>query len=80
MKLTKNCLRRVEVSARDVADFNSKWPCAGIPERACWFEFDCNGSLCDMSSHLVSDSFRGDGNALNALSQDAQKLISIPNL
>lgn len=31
-----------------------------------------------MSAHLMGDSFQGDGNALNALSHDAEKLISIP--
>lgn len=73
----------VRVWSRDVAAFNSKWPCAGIPERACWFQFDYrNGDLVDMSPHLYSDKFEGDGNALAALSHDAQAFASTvyPNL
>ena len=64
-------ITEVRVSAREVSTFNSQWPCAGIPERACWFQFDRN-DLCDLSPHLMGDRFDGDGNALNALSQDAQ--------
>ncbi len=64
---------QVNVSAREIADFNSSWPCADIPERSAWFRFERrNGDLVDMSAHLYSDFFRGDGNALNALSQDAK--------
>lgn len=63
----------VNLTARDVADFNRRWPCSDIPERRCWFEFaNRNGDLVDMSPHLMDF----DGPALLALSQDAQRFAN----
>ena len=55
----------ISVSAREVEQFKSKWPCSGIPSKAVSFTFDKrNGDLVDCSS-------RADGPAMVALSQDA---------
>lgn len=62
----------VLVSADDVAVFNSRWPCSPIPEKRLVFNFASNGDLVD----IYPDSSKFDGDALLALSQDAQKLLS----
>ena len=60
----------VTVSGQEVADFNSRWPCSPIPENRISFEFDKrNDDLVD----ITPDSSAFDGDALLALSQDAQE-------
>ncbi len=61
----------IAVSAQDVADFNNLWPCSNIPEVAVQFDFDPNG-LVDIRFSNGVDSSEYDGEALLALSQDAQ--------
>ncbi len=59
----------VSISARDVSDFNDRWPCSPIPERGIWAQFDKrNGDLVDLSP----DTSSFDGEALLALIQDGQ--------
>jgi len=58
--------RKVICSRADVADFNSRWPCSTLRNRAYWFEFDLNGDLVDTD---VPE--HDDGPAAVALSQDA---------
>jgi hypothetical protein len=70
MRTTKSFPGRVFVSRQDVENFNSKWPCSPIPEKACFFDFQ-KGDLVDMSDHLREC----DGAALLALSQDAQAML-----
>lgn len=61
------CFFSVSVSEREVSEFKAKWPCSGLPERSIWFQFQkSNGDLVDLSPSDI------DGEALLALSQDAQ--------
>jgi hypothetical protein len=71
MKVQDNgCFYSVTVSAFEVDNFNSRWPCSPIPRRSIWFQFDKrNGDLVDIRPGLSQDF---DGDALLALSQDAQ--------
>ena len=61
----------VTVSADQVAYFNSTWPCSPIPEQDITFVYQSNGDLVDIESETDSSEF--DGDALLALSHDAQK-------
>jgi len=60
----------VTVSAEQVRFFNSTYPCSPIPEEDITFEFQ-GTDLVDIISETPSEEF--DGDALLALSQDAQK-------
>ncbi len=63
------CFYSVSVSAAEVENFKSTWPCSGLPGHAIWFQFDKrNGDLVD----IKPDSNNFDGPALLALSNDAQ--------
>ena len=65
------CFYSVSVSAREVEDFKSRWPCSGLPDHAVTFQFDkTNGDLVDIWPSAIADQF--DGDAAIALSQDAQ--------
>lgn len=60
---------RVVVSIDDVRRFKSVWPASGIPTRSMWFDFNKDrGDLVDTNAPDA-----GDGSALLALSEDAQK-------
>ena len=61
---------KVTVSARQVANFNDTWPCSPIPEEPITFHYQ-DTDLVDIESATPSELF--DGDALAALSQDAQK-------
>lgn len=61
---------KVTVSADQVADFNSTWPCSPIPEENITFHYQ-GTDLVDIESETPSELF--DGDALVALSYDAQK-------
>lgn len=62
----------VRVSRQEVVAFNTRWPCSEIPERSVYFEFDKrNGDLLDM------EPFDMDGEAVRALSEDAQKFAGL---
>ena len=70
---------RVKVSAHEVAQFKSQWPCSGLPDDTSFtFEFDTNGDLVDLYARRINgfsyDTHECDGPALVALSQDAQAL------
>jgi hypothetical protein len=61
---------QVAVPVGDVSDFNRGWPCSNIPVKAIAFTFDSrNGDLVD----IEPDSSSFDGDALVALSHDAQE-------
>jgi hypothetical protein len=66
----------VAVSAQDVANFNSSWPCSNVPEIGIKFEFDRRGNLVDIICADGRDSTDFDGEALLALSHDAQNHLS----
>jgi hypothetical protein len=72
------CFYTVTMSAREVAEFNSSWPCSTIPERPIWFQFHkSSGDLVDTSNNLRDV----DGYELSALAEDcrnygAKKLLS----
>lgn len=72
MKFHDNgCFYSVSVTAREVSDFAERWPCANLPDRSVWFQFDkSNGDLVDMQPNLEEQG--ADGGAVLALSQDAQ--------
>ena len=55
----------VFVSAREVAEWNRRWPCSSLQGRQS-FTFDRNGDLVDRNG-------KGDGPEAVALSQDAQE-------
>lgn len=61
-------LYSVNISAREVEEFASRWPCYG-PRRAIWAQFDKrNGDIVDLAGD------RGmDGSGVSALLQDAQQ-------
>jgi hypothetical protein len=61
---------KVMVSPAMVAIFNSTWPCSPIPEEQITFTYQ-GTDLVDIESKTPSELF--DGEALLALSQDAQK-------
>ena len=60
----------VTVSAEQVREFNSTWPCSPIPVEPIKFHFQ-GYDLVDIESETPSETF--DGDALLALSYDAQK-------
>lgn len=61
----------VTVTAREVEDFGSRWPCANLPFRGVRFEFDSrNGDLLDVTPNL--EELGADGGAVLALCEDAQ--------
>lgn len=55
----------VTVSAREVDEFNRRWPCSSLRGRQ-WFRFD------KRHGDLVDRKGRGDGGEAVALSHDAQ--------
>lgn len=60
----------VNLKAREVALFNSSFPCSDIPERDCFFQFEKKtGDLVDMSEHLREVE---NGSAVSALCDDAK--------
>ena len=61
---------KVIVSEEQVAVFNSTWPCSPIPEEQITFSYQ-GTDLVDIESATPSELF--DGDALVALSYDAQK-------
>lgn len=63
----------VAVYAREVANFNDKWPGSSLPRgRSISFQFDKrNGDLVDIMPYDIADQV--DGPEAVALSQDAQK-------
>jgi hypothetical protein len=63
-------LYRVAVSAEEVYQFNTRWPCSELSaNHGLSFTFDKrNGDLVDHNARQFED-----GSALVALSQDAQK-------
>jgi hypothetical protein len=62
------CFHSVSISAAEIKAFKDRWPCSGLPSRGFWFQFDKrNGDLVDMKPSEY------DGEALLALSQDAQQ-------
>ena len=60
---------RVTFGRDEVADFKSRWPCNGLPDRAIYFEFARNGDLID-----TNISRQADGGAQQALCDDAKVL------
>lgn len=66
-------LYSVSISAFDVYNFKTSWPCSGMPNRALWAQFDKrNGDLVDIRPNNWEE--RGaDGHAMLALLADAQK-------
>ncbi len=66
------CHTNVSVSAREVEEFKASWPCSGLPDKAFTFQFDNkNGDLVDFWPSKY------DGEALAALSRDAQKFAGL---
>ena len=56
----------VTVTAREVEDFGSRWPCANLPFRGVRFEFDSrNGDLLDVTPNL--EELGADGGAVPGL-------------
>lgn len=72
---TKNLgsIIQVNFSAKEIAFFNSTFPCSDIPERDCFFEFESKtGDLVDESEHL-----RGveNNSAISALCDEAKGFL-----
>lgn len=67
----------VIISGKEVAKFKRRWPCSGMPDKAITFQFSVsNGDLIDIFSrgnwHNEENNPNIDGNAVNALADDAQ--------
>lgn len=60
----------VQVSRREVEDFNAHWPCSSLPDASITFCFDSNG-LCDILPYRIASKV--DGPEAVALSQDAEE-------
>lgn len=60
---------RVTVTADEVADFNSRWPCSSLPEVRIDFVFDSSGDLVDIFPDHI------DGPEALALCEDAQTFM-----
>ena len=72
---TKNLgsIIQVNFSAKEIALFNSSFPCSDIPERDCFFEFEIKtGDLVGTSEHL-----RGveNNSAISALCDEAKSFF-----
>ena len=72
---TKNLgsIIQVNFSAKEIALFNSSFPCSDIPERDCFFEFEIEtGDLVGTSEHL-----RGveNNSAISALCDEAKSFF-----
>ena len=66
--LTTIC--EVSLEAREVALFNSSFPCSDIPEKDCFFQFEKKtGDLVDMSAHLSDVE---NSSAISALCEEAR--------
>lgn len=62
----------VSVSEQEVREFNSRWPCSTVPEQDVAFFFEkATGDLFDMEPPEM------DGEAVAALSQDAQEFAGL---
>ena len=60
----------VNLKAREIALFNSSFPCSDIPERDCFFQFERRtGDLVDMSEHLSGVE---NNSAISALCEEAK--------
>jgi len=60
----------VSLEAREVALFNSSFPCSDIPEVDCFFQFEKKtGDLVDMSAHLSEVE---NNSAIAALGEEAR--------
>lgn len=69
----KGTFYSVSVSAREIRDFASRWPCSGMrgATLGMWFQFDkSNGDLVDMGGRPRSQY---DDGAILVLSEDAQE-------
>lgn len=63
--------RKVRVSPAGVALFNAQWPCSELrPDRAYWFEFDCDGDLVDCDVPHTDD-----GAAAVAMADDCKEWL-----
>ena len=63
----------VSFSAKEIALFNSSFPCSDIPEGECFFQFEKKtGDLVDISEHL-----RGveNNSAISALCDEAKSFL-----
>ena len=65
------CFYTVTVSAREVEDFASRWPCANLRHKSVWLQFDKrNGNLVDTNN--TQNHPHADGGAILALCDDAK--------
>ncbi len=64
---------KVTVSEDEVCSFKKTWPCSGLPDDTeIWFEFSkSSGDLIDLHPWEI------DGEAVLALSHDAQKFANL---
>lgn len=68
--------RKVQVSARDVYQFNRTWPCSELRStRSYWFEFDSNGDLVDTDCPAHDD-----GAAASAMADDCRAFMETNEL
>jgi len=64
----------VNLKAREIALFNSSFPCSDIPEKDCFFQFEKKtGDLVDMSGHLSGVE---NNSAISALCEEAKSFVA----
>ena len=65
----------VNLKAREIALFNSSFPCSDIPEKDCFFQFEKKtGDLVDMSEHLNGVE---NNSAISALCDDVKSFVAL---
>ena len=66
----RGSIYEVNIEACEVERFNASFPCSGIPEMDCFFQFEKKtGDLVDMSAHLSEVE---NSSAISALCEDAR--------